>query len=127
MSRLELLEKTLTYLSSLGLGTVGQSLWAEQLPSTPAVATAVVLTGGFKLPNNSPVKLPTIQILTRGTVVGSVFAACSSLFVAFDDRINVLSCYPGRFQTLSELGAYYRDANNLVVFTLNATFTTTKK
>lgn len=119
-------DRLLTYLSSLGLGTKARDLFFMQLPGTPYVSTAVILTGGFSR-SGDPVHRRTLSVLHRNTHINSGLCAANSLYAALDERWNVTCPSEGRFTALTEPGPYTRDGNNHVVFTLSFGFVTTQQ
>ena len=124
----DILEQTVTFLSSLGLGTPAVSLFAQTLPTTPANCTALILTGGPDLPGD-PVRRPSMQVLHRNKESYNGLTAISSLHAAMADEWNKLP-WPyaaGRFVSQTEPGAYFRDSNSYFVYTLNFVFVTTKQ
>lgn len=120
---LKLLTDLLTTVSSLTGTTTGSNLFGQTLPTSPAVVTAVVLTGGF-FDGANPVRLPTFQILHRNTHVSSGFTFVCSLHAELKNTWNRLPRVKGRIQALAEPGFYAYDQNNRPVFSMNFSLTT---
>lgn len=119
-----LVQDITTFLSSEGYGVKGQTLFAGMLPSSPGVATAVILTGG-PVRDGDPTNFRTFQILHRTTHVSSGLTLVTSLHSLLKDSWRV-SCYRGgRVTPKHPPGPYYVDKAGLFVYTLNYQLTTT--
>lgn len=119
------LQNLATKLSSLGYGVPGQTIFAGQLPSSPAVLTCILQQGGSESPSN-PIKRAQVWIWHRNTHCDSGYEFVWRIYRDINNIPNVLSCYPGRFNSLTFPGNYNIDAAQRFIFGSNYVFTTLK-
>jgi hypothetical protein len=112
-----------TYLSSMGVGTLGVSLFAVHIPANaPQVATVVYPSGGAN-PVGTPVKSPTFGIQHRNTNVNSGLSKVTEINSMLDEAWNILDSFTGRIMAQSAPGPYVTTNSNQFLFTLNYALT----
>lgn len=117
-SLLTLLNETVTYLASGGVGTVGSNLFADHMPAKPTKCTSVQLTGGPKGVGD-PLQRPRIQVFVRDLDYQAGFTKACLVYELLNHKVPSLTTLKGRVIPDHEPGPMYRDANDQVVFTLN--------
>lgn len=118
-----ILDSLNTYLSSLGYGTPGQSLFVDTMPGTPYAAVSVFSWGGIRVAGD-PVRRFSYQVRVRNPNGGSALTTATSLYRSFDNKWCVLSpTYQGHFRCLTEIGPKRVDENGHSVYTFVVQYT----
>lgn len=115
-----LVEEILTAVASLAMGG---KVFIGTLPASPAVCTAVILTGGFFDVSN-PTRFPTFQVVHRNTNVQSGGSFVSSLNAGLANTWDALPTIPCRIEAVTEPGAYVYVNDKLALWSLNYRVTT---
>ncbi len=117
-----LIEDIGTYLQTVGkIGTVGSNIFLGTMPDTPTNCLAIYDTGGPMPERNTPMFLPSFQILIRkerGDLANAAKLA-DYVFSLLDNKWEVSNRLKGRIQASSLPGMNYRDTSGNWVFSLN--------
>lgn len=115
---MSLLSELLTAVSSYGGGTVGTNLFAQTLPVSPTVSTAIILTGG-PFDAGQPTRRKTFQIVHRNTHLSSGVTFITSLHAALSNAWNPLPTIQCRIEALTEPGHYAYTGDRNCLYPLN--------
>ena len=124
----ELLTHFATKLSSLGYGTLGVDIFANNLPPTPTVSLGIISQGGYST-RQDPTRRESFQILYRTTSIGSGSVHVDNLHkdLTEGNGFNLFPGFCGSLNLQGEPGTFYKDAANFPVFSLNYVFITTTR
>lgn len=115
---MSVLSELLTLASSLGCGTIGTNLFAQTLPVSPVVGTAVILHGG-PMSGGEPTRSRSFQILHRNTSLASGTTFVTSLNESLRNLWNGLDTIQCRIEAVNEAGAFFYSGDRQPVFSLN--------
>lgn len=112
---MSLISELLTAVASLANG---QRVFAQSMPTSPVVATCVILTGGPFDPSN-PTRNPTFQVVHRNTNVESGATFVTSLHAGLSNAWNTLPSINARIVATSEPGGYVFIGDRNALYSLN--------
>ena len=122
-SSLQFISAVASYLqTSTSVGTLAVNIFTGIMPNTPVSCTAVYAQSGPITPGD-PTVHPSLQILTRDSTYFASHSRAETIHNALNEKWNILTSIPGRLVAQHEVGPFFRDGNNNVVFTLNFSFT----
>lgn len=111
------------YLSSIGAGSFGSTIYTWQLPATPYVCRAVIPQGG---PQPSVMDYHRLQVLCRDTNIQSVMAMAQVIYERIQqDRKPSMASHDALCEPVHPPGPWYRDENGRFVASLNFLLTCT--
>lgn len=119
-----LVDAVLDYLEDNSIGTKQGDLFGLTLPVSPYACTCVLQSGGIYSVDD-PTRHPLIQILHRNPNPEQGMIKTKAIFDLLSDKWNVLPNIPGRLSPVNELGLYFTDDNNHMIFSLNFILDTT--
>lgn len=107
-------------LATQGIGTVGTDIFTGTLPSSPQNCVAVIPTGGIRLREDlNAIKRPSFQVVARNARWNLGMDKAELIFTALDRKWNLMPSAKGQIVADHEPGVFFRDNNNLQVFSLN--------
>jgi hypothetical protein len=117
---IQLINEVGTYLQSSGIGSLSVGLFIGQMPNSPPTCTSVLGQGGVGI-GEAPMEFrrETFQILNRDKSFQSAATQAETVYNLLAGKWNVLSTIKGRIIPDHPPGPYYRDNNNMYVFTNN--------
>jgi hypothetical protein len=115
-------QETADFLQASGVGTLRVTMFVARLPSTPANALSVSVSGGG--PGVVPPHTHNVQVLCRGVDYPTTAQRAEQIHSLLSNRWHKTANAVGRFVADHPVGPMYLDANNMFVFTLNYTYFT---
>jgi hypothetical protein len=116
-----LLTDICSFLTTLGIGSYGTTIFRGTMPGSPTECVVVYATGGIRLPQDYGVVRPQFQIAVRAEDLAAGLAKAQTIYNALDDKWGGLSATKGRVTGDHLPGVNFRDSNGRFVFTLNFT------
>lgn len=118
MSNSTFIDQVGDFLAANSVGVVGTSIFISSLPPTPTVSVGLYLQGGSESPNKTADKV-LFQVLVRDTGYAAGLARAETVWNLLRNSWGLLSSVKGRVEAENQPGVFFRDDNELFVFSLN--------